>query len=102
MFTCVDSDKLMVELKQLDEHLANGVVLVSFTKKDGTRRDMRCTKNMSLIPEAQHPKQKALFNEDGTPVPQKERNPQLFNVFDVDINEWRSFKYATVIAMRLD
>lgn len=52
---------------------------VTFTKKDGTQRVMRCTRSPSQIPEDQHPKDS--INDSGTSM----------RVFDLDKNEWRSF-----------
>lgn len=53
-------------------------VNLSFEKKDGTLREMRCTKDLSLIPSDKHPK--------GTG---KESN--AVTVFDLDLQDWRAF-----------
>jgi hypothetical protein len=52
---------------------------VTFTKKDGTQRVMRCTRSPAQIPEDQHP-------TNGTNDSQTS-----LRVFDLDKNEWRSF-----------
>ena len=52
---------------------------VTFTKKDGTNRVMKCTRSPSQIPEDQHPK-----NGTGD-------SDTSIRVFDLDKNEWRSF-----------
>lgn len=52
---------------------------VTFTKKDGTERIMKCTRSPDLIPEDQHPKN-GTGDSDST-----------LRVFDLDKNEWRSF-----------
>lgn len=52
---------------------------VTFTKKDGTERVMRCTRSPAQIPEDQHPKSGT--NDSETSL----------RVFDLDKNEWRSF-----------
>jgi hypothetical protein len=52
---------------------------ITFTKKDGTSRVMKCTRSPSQIPEDQHPKNG--MNDSGSSV----------RVFDLDKNEWRSF-----------
>lgn len=52
---------------------------VTFMKKDGTERTMRCTRSPSQIPEDQHPK-----NGTGD-------SESAIRVFDLDKNEWRSF-----------
>lgn len=52
---------------------------VTFTKKDGTERVMRCTRSPAQIPEDQHPKNGTGDSETS------------LRVFDLDKNEWRSF-----------
>ena len=52
---------------------------VTFTKKDGSERVMRCTRSPIQIPEDQHPK-----NGTGD-------SDTTLRVFDLDKNEWRSF-----------
>jgi hypothetical protein len=52
---------------------------VTFMKKDGTQRVMRCTRSPAQIPEDQHPKNGT--NDSETSL----------RVFDLDKNEWRSF-----------
>lgn len=65
----------------IEQHLdAGDSVYVEFTKQDGTKRGIRCTRNMNLIPQDKHPK-----GSGKTP------NPNLIVVFDLDKNEWRSF-----------
>jgi hypothetical protein len=54
-------------------------VTITFTKKDGTKRIMKCTRNMSNIPEQQHPKNET--TDSGTSV----------RAFDLEKKEWRSF-----------
>jgi hypothetical protein len=64
----------------ISELLENNVLCVTFTKKDGTTREMRCTKNLDLIPADKLPKGVAR-NKTSTAV----------NVFDLDNQDWRSF-----------
>ncbi len=52
---------------------------VTFLKKDGTQRVMRCTRSPSQIPEDLQPKNGT--NDSETSI----------RVFDLDKNEWRSF-----------
>jgi hypothetical protein len=54
---------------------------VTFTKKDGTSRVMRCTRNPELIPVEQHPSTESTRKASTTSVV----------AFDLDKNEWRSF-----------
>jgi hypothetical protein len=58
---------------------ANKSTVITFTKKDGTSRTMRCTRNTALIPEEFHPKGSA-GDIAGA-----------IRAFDLEKNEWRSF-----------
>ena len=85
--------------------LNNSVVNVQFVKSDGTVRDMRCTIDASkvLIPSAKLPTvaaagivASATANVDGlteSKKPRKEPDPVNQRVYDMDLNEWRSFRY---------
>ena len=68
--------------------LRGGVVNLSFTKvKDGEVRKMRATMKMENIPEDKRPKtDKPPANED-----------VACRVFDLDLNEWRSFRYDSLL-----
>ena len=85
--------------------LNNSVVNIQFVKSDGTVRDMRCTIDASkvLIPSAKQPIAaaagifaSATVNIDGlteSKKPRKEPDPVNQRVYDMDLNEWRSFRY---------
>jgi len=60
--------------------LKHGVVRVTFTKKDGTERIMRCTQDMDFLANTELPL--------GTGKPYTDRQVR---VFDLDLAEWRSF-----------
>lgn len=69
--------------------LANGeTVAVTFTKKDGTLRTIQATKNFDFIPDNKKPA------VSGSPI---EKDPDLFVVFDLVKQDWRSF-YAQKIS----
>jgi hypothetical protein len=61
---------------------------VTFTKKDGTERVMRCTLNRNSIPSDKHPK------EDSKTKP---RTNDVQVVYDLDSEGWRSFSWNSVI-----
>lgn len=77
--------------KWLHEHLVYGPVTVSFTKKDGTKRDMRCTLNPALTVEYQKKTDK-----------EKQPNPDVKFVYDLDKKEWRSFRYDSILSVTFD
>ena len=63
-------------------------VLIVFTKSDGTQRKMRCTTKEDIIPADKAPK--------GT---EKKLSETTQRVFDLDLGEWRSFRYDNVISV---
>jgi len=66
--------------------LKTGVLLVTFMKKNGEERTMRCTQAMDLITENMHP-----TGLGGT------YSPDQVRVFDLDKEEWRSFRKDSII-----
>lgn len=58
---------------------------VTFTKKDGTQREMFCTLSESRIPADKKPK-----NTDSV------FTDEALRVFDEKIGEWRSFRWESV------
>lgn len=72
--------------KKLLQKLKLEVVEITFTKKDNTIRNMKCTQNFDLIPKDEHPKGDRNY---------KDKN--LICVYDVEVNGWRSFNYKSLI-----
>lgn len=67
--------------------LAKGPVILRFTKKStGKKRNMYCTRNLKLIPPAQHP-------QGNGP---KSRDPNHIRVYDLITKAWRSFLLPSV------
>ena len=64
----------------LREYLSENTITVTFTKKDGTNRVMKCTKQSDMIPTDKQPKGSG-STSTGDAVA----------VFDLDKQEWRSF-----------
>lgn len=69
--------------------LNEGEITVRFTKKNGEERTMRCTKVFDRIPAEFHPK------EDSTR--KVSENSDAIAVFDVEINQWRSFNVSNIL-----
>lgn len=80
-----------LELGKLREYLKTHFVNVSFTKKDGTHRDMVCT----LKPDSLPP-QVDLEESIG-----RKTNDDVIAVFDVAKQDWRSFRIDSVISWRV-
>ena len=77
-----------MEQKMVDElksYLISGAVSVTFTKKDGCERVMRCTVNEQNIPSELLPK------GTGAKV-----TTEVQKVFDLDAQAWRSFRLDSV------
>lgn len=70
-------------------------VTVTFVKADGSVRDMRCTLNWDFIPTNKLPG--AITDIHGTIAESKSSkkspDPHTLKVFDVDVMEWRSFRF---------
>lgn len=64
-------------------------ITVKFTKKNGEERVMRCTKVFDKIPAEMHPKEdsKRKVSEESDAIA----------VFDLDINQWRSFNVGNIL-----
>ena len=72
--------------KLLLDELRRAEVVVHFTKRDGTKREMRCTLKESAIP--QTPKA-----EGGRT---RKSSPDVQIVWDLDAGDWRSFRRESI------
>lgn len=73
--------------------LQKGAVTVTFVKADGTERAMLCTLDHTQIPEtpAKPVPVDGIVRE--SKKPRKEPDPHSIRVFDLDKQEWRSFRF---------
>jgi hypothetical protein len=100
MQTVFKSDKEFDEFKTWtlgllhDENLKSGLC-VTFTKKDGTEREMHCTLVSSKIPADKQPKSLSESENSST-------SGSAVRVFDTDIGEWRSFRWDSVTKVQFD
>ena len=72
------------------KRLSSGLVRVHFKKVNGEFRDMLCTNDSRFIPPAPIAEDKVLK------IVRKE-NEGVCRAFDVNKNEWRSFKWENII-----
>jgi hypothetical protein len=64
---------------------------ITFTKADGQERSMRCTLATDRIPVEKHPKEsKGASSTD------------YCRVFDLDKNEWRSFRWDRLTSVHIE
>ena len=77
--------------------LQNSEVTVTFTKADGTDRDMLCTLDGSRIPVSIAKPVSTTAPVDGivreSRKPKKAPDPHSIRVFDLEKQEWRSFRF---------
>jgi hypothetical protein len=74
-----------MDRNQLINDLAAGPVVVTFTKKDGSERIMPCTINEQII-SVKSPGSNTAYSQYG----------DTLTVFDLEINDWRSFRLSAV------
>lgn len=70
--------------------LRESVCRVIFTKTNGEERDMKCTLETRNIPEEWRPKSESKYSDE------------VIRAFDINKQEWRSFKVANVISFTCD
>jgi hypothetical protein len=68
-----------------------GLVTVTFTKKDGSEREMVCTLDSARIPEEKLPKGST-----------RTKSEESLAVFDVEKEEWRSFRWDSIVTIRFN
>jgi hypothetical protein len=80
-----DSDRFK---KWLRSNLKSGLVTVTFIKKDGTERVMKCTTNPTYV----------MFKDPTILESKKERkvNEDVMPVFDTEAGHWKSFRWDSV------
>lgn len=79
-----------MEMSKLDliEKLFENVVIVNFTKVDGSERIMKCTLNKEYIPEKIEVESKDLLWDD-----RRNMSKESLSVWDIEANGWRSFRW---------
>jgi len=77
--------------------LQNSEINITFVKADGTERDMLCTLDHSRIPVSVAKPVSTTAPVDGivreSRKPRKEPDPHSIRVFDLEKQEWRSFRF---------
>lgn len=73
--------------------LQTSILNVTFIKKDGTERKMRCTLDSNLLP-AQTDLEES--------VQKKTPNPDVLAVWDIENAGWRSFRYDSIIGFEIE
>lgn len=76
----------------INKCLHEGICTVEFTKKNGDKRVLKCTLRMDTIPEEFVP----------TGESTRAKNNDARTVFDVENNQWRSFRWDAVESFTFD
>ena len=75
--------------KWLQDVMRTEIVNLTFRKTDGTLRNMKCTLLPKLLPEA-------IVSDK----PKRKVSEDTLAVFDLEKNEWRSFRYDSVTEIK--
>jgi len=84
----------MITRDEIKDILSKNVATVSFTKNDGTTRDMLCTLREDHLP--------PVTEDDNTQKKPRKYNPDVLPVWDIEKNAWRSFRVDTVEFIKID
>jgi hypothetical protein len=76
--------------------LSNNVATVSFTKNDGTIRDMVCTLREDILPS------EFLNGTEQMEKKSRKSNPDVLPVWDIEKKAWRSFRIDAVEFIKID
>lgn len=83
-------EKLVMTRDEIINTLRQNIVELSFTKvKDGEVRNMTATLEQGYIPEEKMPKSGSVDQSVG--------GESTVRVFDLDLNEWRSFRVDSLL-----
>lgn len=70
--------------------LRQAVVMITFTKADGTVRDMKCTLSEKILPAKEIVESHQKNSSDNCPV------------WDVDAQAWRSFRWDSISKISIE
>ena len=94
-----DAGKVIIR-EWIKSLLQKSTVTVTFVKADGTDREMLCTLNWDYIPTDKAPKETPATPVDGivkeSKKPRKEPDSHSLRVFDMEKQEWRSFRFDSI------
>jgi hypothetical protein len=82
--------EIATEIREQYLHmLRNNICVVTFTKRDGTERIMRCTLKSDLLPTP-------ATTKPITEVKVRKTNPNTLAVWDLDKSAWRGFSVEQI------
>ena len=89
MMTTLSEKDTQLFKKWLKRHLRMGPVTVTFTKKDGTERVMKCTTDTTLIMF----KDPTVLESKGSA---RKVNEDIMPVYDLESSAWKSFRWDSI------
>lgn len=86
--------ELTVSREELRRDLACKTLSVTFIKKDGSERVMKCTLSPSLLPEIIRVEK---TDESGAVIVKTRKiNEDIQNVYDLENSAWKSFRFDSI------
>lgn len=82
-----------MNIAELRNLLSTDIVSVSFTKKDGSAREMLCTTMQEYLPKSDNPCSEITL----TP-----RETGIVTVWDLEAGGWRSFRFDSIKSIYTD
>lgn len=86
----------MMTRDEIKSILQKNIATISFTKSDGTSRDMLCTLREDVLPP------EFLNGSEQMEKKQRKQSPDVLPVWDIDKNAWRSFRIDSVEFIKID
>lgn len=80
----------MMKREWFESLLKNEIVTITFTKKDGTERSMRCTLKQGLLPLTE------VVESTEEDKPKRAKSETSVAVYDLDVEGWRAFSIDSV------
>lgn len=82
-----------MNISELRDLLTKDIVTVTFTKKDGSVREMLCTTMQEYLPKMGNPCGEIVL------IP---RETETLTVWDLEQNSWRSFRFDSIKSIFTD
>jgi hypothetical protein len=86
----------MMKREWFESLLKNEIVTITFTKKNGTEREMRCTLKQTLLPLAE------VVESTEEDKPKRAKSETSIAVYDLDVEGWRAFSIDSVKTISFD
>lgn len=94
----LDDNQIKLVKKLIKIVINRSIVNLSFEKADGTVREMKGTTNFDFLPK--ETQDKLLSDEEEGKV--RKQNDDVCIIFDLEKNEWRSFRFDRLIDLQAD